>query len=179
MTMTNEMMQGDQGQQLYAVFRPCGSARVTIRRSMLTEEDCWTFFADNMVGASVTASLTVDDSGSSPSNYVQSFVEQCTLQLPEVHILIVIRRFVHNVCVHVTFHVRLSFTAGESARARGVDSWSALEERSLVEFVTKKGFVKDWPHTKRTDIWEGAAKFLEQFGFAKRTSKCYKLLLIF
>ena len=63
---------------------------------------------------------------------------------------------------------RLSFTAGDSVRARDADSWSALEERSLVEFVMKKGFVNDWPHT---DFWEGAAKFIEQHGFAKRTSK--------
>ena len=34
-----------------------------------------------------------------------------------------------------------SCTAGDSARARGANSWSALEERSLVEFVIKKGFV--------------------------------------
>ena len=68
---------------------------------------------------------------------------------------------------------RLSFTAGDSVRARGADSWSALEERSLVEFVMMKGFVTDWPHTKKIDFWEGAAKFIEQHGFAKRTSKCY------
>ena len=53
---------------------------------------------------------------------------------------------------------RLSFTAG----ARGSDSWSALEERSLVEFVMKEGFVKDWPNTKKIDFWEGAAKFIEE-----------------
>ena len=70
---------------------------------------------------------------------------------------------------------RLSFIAGDSVRARGTDLWSALEERSLVEFMVKKGFVKDWPHTKNIDFLEGAAKFIEQHGFAKRTSKCCNL----
>ena len=68
---------------------------------------------------------------------------------------------------------RLSFTAGDSARARSADSWSALEERSLVELGVRdeERLLKDWPHTKTIDFWEGGAKFIEQHGFAKRTSK--------
>lgn len=49
-------------------------------------------------------------------------------------------------------------------RSKNAAWWSS-------EFVMKKGFLKDWPHTKKIDFWEGAAKFIEQHGFAKRTSK--------
>ena len=51
-------------------------------------------------------------------------------------------------------------------------SWSAVEERALVEYVMGKGFVASWPHTKRTEFWENAAKYLqERCKSAKRTSK--------
>ena len=35
-----------------------------------------------------------------------------------------------------------------------------IEERALVEYVMGKGFVASWPHTKRTEFWENAAKYL-------------------
>ena len=53
----------------------------------------------------------------------------------------------------------------ESASAKKLSfatiaSWSAVEERALVEYVMGKGFVASWPHTKRTEFWENAAKYL-------------------
>ena len=33
-------------------------------------------------------------------------------------------------------------------------SWSAVEERALLDYVMDKGFVASWPNMKRTDFWE-------------------------
>lgn len=53
-----------------------------------------------------------------------------------------------------------------------VASWSVGEERTLTEYVLKKGYLMSWPLTKRTDFWESAAQYLgEQCEGAKRTSK--------
>ena len=66
----------------------------------------------------------------------------------------------------------------ESASAKKLSfattaSWSAVEERALVDYGMGKGFVASWPRTKHTELWENAAKCLqERCKSAKRTSNC-------